>query len=70
MLYIIYSFEIGSPLSLYKSFKNLVDPYLKDFMDTLLSKFEGDAHVKDTLHHISDETIDKVFKGTVVLADK
>jgi len=46
--------------------KNLEDPYLKDFMDALVSQYEGEG--KETLQSISDETIDKVFKGKVILA--
>ena len=37
-------------------------------MDTLLSNFDGEDDVKEILHNISDETIDKVFEGTVMTA--
>ena len=35
-------------------------------MDALVSQYEGDG--KETLQSISDDTIDKVFKGKVILA--
>ena len=34
-------------------------------MNTLLSNFDGDDDVKEVLNNISDDTIDKVFQGTV-----
>ena len=34
-------------------------------MDALVSQYEGDG--KETLQSISDDTIDKVFKGKVIL---
>ena len=35
-------------------------------MDALVSQYEGEG--KETLQSISDDTIDKVFKGKVFLA--